>query len=253
MLVTDGAVSGGTPVTEMSSMPTHSSVPGCVGRDDPHLDHGLIVRGRRQRHADRRDKAGLTWPARRVGHVPGRQIGERSGRGEAVLEGDLLEGVVRGAIDIAKVVGDVDVRQSGGVDRDHDARGVGRRRALDRDNRVGELELGHSPLPEARWIGLVGDYGQGAAVDGDLLRIGSGHGDVRPEESGHPWNPVPVVVGRDEPRVRPVLGERQGLGRRVGGDGYHRKNGEQQGADKAGDGGPMSGGWDQHGGEPPRK
>ena len=92
-----------------------------------------------------------------------------------------------------------------------------------------------------------------AAVDGDLLRIGPGHGDVRPEESGHPGNPVPVVVGRDEPRVRPVLGERQGLGRRVGGDGYHRKNGEQQGADKPGDGGPMSGGWDQHGGEPPRK
>ena len=142
----------GVPVTAMSSMPTHSSAPGGVGGDDADLDDRLVV----GRPAGSDDGDGVTAVAaagRGVGDVAAGQVGEVAGRADAVLQGDLLDGVVGTAVDVAHVVGDGDVDEPGRGERQHQVRSVGGARALQGDDRVGDGELGDAAGAER--VGLV--------------------------------------------------------------------------------------------------
>ena len=189
-LATVGAVSGGTPVTEMSSMPTHSSLPGASVVMTRIWTTAWLFAAEGSVTLTGVTRVARLGPLVASATYPAGTFVNDPDDAEAVLEGDLLEGVVRGAIDVAQVVGDVDVRQSGGVDGDHDARGVGRRRALDRDDGVGELELGDAPLSEAA-PDRSGWRRRSSVAPSTVTCCGSAPvtRDVRPEESGHAREP----------------------------------------------------------------
>ena len=99
----------GVPVTEMSSMPTHSSLPTASVVMTRTLTIGWLFAA-----AGSVTLTGVTSVAR-LGPVvasatnAGREVRVGAGRADAVLERDRLDGVVGGAVDVAQVVGDVDV------------------------------------------------------------------------------------------------------------------------------------------------
>ena len=85
-------------------------VAGGVGRDDSNL-HQWLVRGVvRQLHGHRRHERREAGAGRRIGDESGGQVRVVAGRADAVLERDGLNGVVGGAVDVANVVRDRDVR-----------------------------------------------------------------------------------------------------------------------------------------------
>ena len=118
--------------------------PGCVRGDDPDVHDRLVVRGGRQGDVDGRDERRDARPGRRVLYVAGRQVRVGPRRADPILERDLLEGVVGGVVDVAQVVGDLDVGLARRVQGQGEVRGASRRRSLERDDRIGELELGHA-------------------------------------------------------------------------------------------------------------
>ena len=237
-------------VTEMSSTPTHSSIPGAsVVMIRTSTTGWLFAAAGRVTLTGVTSVARLgpvvasaTYPAGRFVYVPSMRPG--TGAPPAGRR-------CSGSVDVAQVVGDLDVGQPGGVHGDDDARGRPRRSTLDAT--TGSLSSNSATPPCERpagsvWLALTLSDASSTVTCWGRSRSRRG----RPLEADTPGTPFQLLSVVMSP-VFVQSWERQGLGRRVGGDGYHRKNGEQQGGDKPGDGGPMSGGWDQHGGEPPRK
>ena len=158
------AVSGST---TMSSMPTHSSLADASVVRMRSCTIRLVVHRGRQGHVDRRHLRGEVRPGRRIGDVGGRDVGPRARRADAIVERDLLHGVVRRAIDVADVVAHADAGDPGRVDGEPQVRRVGGAGPLEGDDRVGELELGDATSGEPD-AGLVGvDVGNAGVVSGE--------------------------------------------------------------------------------------
>ena len=135
-----------------------------VGGQDAKLHDRLVVHRRRQGHVHRRHLRGEVRSGRRIGDVGGSDVGPRARCADAIVERDLLHGVVRRAIDVADVVAHADAGDPGRVDGEPQVRRIGGAGPLEGDDRVGELELGDATSGEPG-AGLVGvDVGNAGVV-----------------------------------------------------------------------------------------
>ena len=129
----------------------------------------------------------LRGPADRgVGEVAAGEVRPVGGGADAVLGGELLHCVVGVAIDVAHDVGERRVGR--GADRregEHEAGGVGGTRALQPDDRVGQLQFGHAAV--GRRLDRLASTSTAVAAPATTVRgsVPAGRSGVEP-----PWKPT---------------------------------------------------------------
>src|SRR5690606_7935509 len=187
----DGAAAAGNHADVVDADPF--VVAGGVRGHDPQLNQRLVVGVGGQVHRHRR--VARAAGAAGVGDVGLGHVAEVADAADAVVQGDLLGGVVGRGVDVAQAVGHLDAARAAGVEVDPQVGRVRRTAALQRHHRIGDMELGHAAVADAG-TGLVGDH-----VD-DAGGIGAQHR-LRVDPVGR--SQVAAEVAEDAVHVRPVV------------------------------------------------
>ena len=154
VLCTVGASSVGfdVPVTAMSSMPTHSSLPTALVVMILSWMR-LVLGGCRQLHGDGGDLR-CRIGGRGVRNERGRYVGEVAGAADPVVQGYLLRGVVHRGVQIAQPVPDLHARVVQGLDVDQDERRISRARPFNAI--VGSASSNSATPPVVKVVGWSG-------------------------------------------------------------------------------------------------
>ncbi len=130
------------------------------------------------------------------------------GTPNAVLQGDGLNRVVARSVDVAEVVADGDPVRSPRVQVQHDVRCARCAGSLKSNRRIRDFELRHTASRERGGIRFVrvDIYRCCASICDDGSRIDAGAGDETVAAiTDETWHAIPVVIGCNESRCRPVL------------------------------------------------
>ena len=180
-----------------------------IAGQDTDLHLRLIVGGVRQRHVDGSDLRGGARSGG-VGNEATGQIGPTAGITDAVLHGDLLNGVVGRAIDIADIELHAHVLLPAGVEIEDQARGIGSAGTIEGHDVIGEVKFGDSAGRECVRSSLIRvDINCAERRPGDRLRVDAGGrtGVDIAKITLNAGHARPIVVGRDRSRIAPILGQ----------------------------------------------
>ena len=179
-----------------------------IGGDHPHLQRRGIVRIVRQRHRQGRDQRALARAAAGVGDIAAGHVDPCRAVAQSILHRDRLHRIVRAAVDIAQVERHGDRLPPRRIEVERQIRRRRGARPLQRDHRIGQVEFGDPARGEGVGVGLVGidvDFAAGAR---DRARVGARcrcqSVSAEADDAAHAR---PVVAGRDQPDVRPILGQ----------------------------------------------